>query len=214
MGSIVFGVDFDNTIAGYDAVFHQVAFERGLIGEEVTRSKDGVRDAVRLSSDGETEWQKLQALVYGPRISEATPNVGALSFFKECDFRDVQVFVVSHKTKFANLDATGTNFREAALHWLGSNGFFDADTGLTSDKVHFENTRQEKLTRIEALGCTHFIDDLMESFQEKSFPAGVEKILYAPNGGPEPWDGGFTIKSWSEATVLLSPLASSPSRSN
>ena len=214
MGSIVFGVDFDNTIAGYDTIFHQAAFERGLIGEDVTRSKDSVRDAVRLSSFGETEWQKLQALVYGPRMSEATPNDGVLSFIKECGLRDVPVFVISHKTEFANLDETGTNLREAALNWLDSAGFFDAGTGLTTDRVYFENTRMEKLARIEALGCTHFVDDLLETLQEKSFPSGVEKILYAPDGRSDLMTGGSTIGSWSEAVALLSPVAGSPSRSN
>jgi len=214
MGLIVFGVDFDNTIAGYDSIFHQIAVERGLIAEDVAISKDSVRDAVRLSSDGEIEWQKLQALVYGPRMSEATTNDGALSFFKECGFKDVPIFIVSHKTEFAILDETHTNLRVAALNWLKNAGFFDAGTGLTSDKVHFENTRLEKLACIEALGCTHFVDDLVETFQEESFPAGVQKILYAPNGGSEAMSSGVTIGSWNEATALLSPMASCPSRSN
>jgi len=203
MGSIVFGVDFDNTIARYDSIFHQIAVERGLIVEDVPRSKDSVRDAVRLSDDGETEWQKLQALVYGPRMLEATPNDGVLSFFKECGIKDVPIFIISHKTEFASLDETGTNLRETALHWLEGNRFFDYGTGLTSEQVHFENTRQEKLARIKAMGCTHFVDDLVETFQEKTFPAGVEKILYAPNGNTESVPGVSTFEYWSSITARL-----------
>jgi hypothetical protein len=202
--SLIFGVDFDNTIAGYEGIFHQVATERRLIGVEVPRSKDSVRDAVRLSDGGETEWQKLQALVYGPRMMEAIPNEGALSFFRECNLRDVPVFVISHKSKFANLDETGTNLREAALDWLERNSFFHADIGLTKTKVHFENTRQEKLAKVTALGCTHFVDDLPETFLDTAFPDDVRKIIYTPAGGRADIPGAHIVQDWASVSALLS----------
>jgi len=38
------GIDFDNTIACYDGVFHAAALERGLIPSELGRDKNSVRD--------------------------------------------------------------------------------------------------------------------------------------------------------------------------
>jgi hypothetical protein len=46
--------------------------------------------------------------------------------------------------------------------------------------VYFESTRQAKINRIKQLQCTHFIDDLEETFLEDRFPEDVKKILYAP----------------------------------
>ena len=41
------GVDFDNTIACYDGVFHAAALERGLIPASVATDKTSVRDYLR-----------------------------------------------------------------------------------------------------------------------------------------------------------------------
>ncbi len=38
------GIDFDNTIACYDGVFHKAAIERGLIPDDLDSSKNAVRD--------------------------------------------------------------------------------------------------------------------------------------------------------------------------
>ena len=47
------------------------------------------------------------------------------------------------------------------LIWLEKNKFFDKQ-GLFINKnnVFFEPTIEEKVKRIESIGCTHFIDDL------------------------------------------------------
>ena len=46
---MIVGVDFDNTIVAYDALFHRVASERGLIPATVAATKIAVRDALRAS---------------------------------------------------------------------------------------------------------------------------------------------------------------------
>ena len=177
---IAIGVDFDNTLVSYDKLIHRVAAERGLIGLETEASKKQVRDSIRELPGGEAEWQKVQALVYGPRIGEATPAPGASEFLEECARHGIKVNIVSHKTEFANYDETGTNLRSAAMSWLEQHQFFDAESlGLSGNDVYFESTRREKLERIEQLGCTHFIDDLEETFLEESFPPRVLKLLYS-----------------------------------
>ena len=56
---ISIGLDFDNTIAGYDHLFQQVASLKGWINETKSFSKQQVRDAVRLLESGEERWQIL-----------------------------------------------------------------------------------------------------------------------------------------------------------
>jgi hypothetical protein len=180
--SYIIGVDFDNTIVSYDDILHKVALERGLIQQEAAKSKKEIRDRIRRLPDGENEWQKVQAVVYGPRMEEARLIEGVREFFGLCKQHRFRVFIISHKTKFANFDATGTNLRTAAVSWMRKNRFFEADGfGLYQEDIYFESTRLKKIERIRQLRCTHFIDDLEEIFLEDTFPADVEKILYAPH---------------------------------
>lgn len=176
------GVDFDNTLVSYDNLIHLVAAERGLISPGIKPSKKLVRDSIRDLPDGETEWQKVQALVYGPRICEAVPSEGATDFLEKCFRQGIKVNIVSHKTEFASYDETGTNLRSAALSWLEQHRLLDFESyGLTGEDIYFESTRKDKINRIEKLGCTHFIDDLEETFLERSFPDTVKKLLYSPH---------------------------------
>ena len=180
--SMVIGVDFDNTIVGYDKAMHRAALQRGLISPEVARSKKLIRDTIRRLPDGEIEWQKLQALVYGPMMSQAELIDGVQVFFECCKRLHVPVYIISHKTEYANFDETGTSLRGAALQWMKAHRFFEIDgLGLSQQAVFFESTRQDKIDRIKRLACTHFIDDLEETFREETFPTDVEKILYSPH---------------------------------
>ncbi len=176
----VVGIDFDNTLVSYDALIRRVAVERGLIADGVDTGKKAVRDQIRLLPGGEIEWQKVQGLIYGPRMAQAQLMPGAAEFIRECRARRWPLYVISHKTEFAGYDETKTNLREAALAWMTAQGFFDAGGfGFSREHVFFEGTRDAKIERIRALGCTHFIDDLEEVFLEPSFPAGVRQFLFA-----------------------------------
>jgi len=177
----VIGVDFDNTIVDYNDLICRVAYERGFAKESISGSKKAVRDSIRNLPEGETEWRKLQAIVYGPRIGEAKLMKGVQEFFKQCNTRGIKIYVISHKTEFASSDTLGINLRKAALAWMQKNNFFhNRAFGLAEKDVYFESTREEKINRIKELDCTHFVDDLEETFFEKSFPVNVEKILFAP----------------------------------
>lgn len=174
------GIDFDNTLIDYDRVFLDAARERGLVGADLQGSKREVRDAIRLLPDGELAWQRLQGHVYGAGIGGAVLFEGAGEFLRECRARGLDLFVVSHKTRYGHLDPTRVDLRQAALGWMKGQGFFAADGfGLDPRHVFFEETRAAKLARIAALGCTHFIDDLEEVFADPDFPPGVRGILFA-----------------------------------
>lgn len=198
------GVDLDNTIVSYDDILYRVATELELIGPGVSRGKKAVRDAIRQLPDGEIEWQKLQAEIYGPRMAEAQLIDGVADFFEECHTRSIVVYIVSHKTKFANYDRTRTNLRVSALNWLKSQGLFSSDgMGLSREKVFFEATRQAKIERIGMLGCTHFIDDLEETFLEEIFPPEVVKILFDPHELYVHRPGVTICSSWEEISSYL-----------
>ncbi len=175
----VIGIDFDNTIISYDNLIHKIALEKNLIPPHFTKSKTKIRDHLRQLPGGEIEWQKIQALIYGPRITEANLIDGVKEFLKDCKDNGIKVYIISHKTEHSNLYQGGTNFRTSALNWMKENIFSDL---LSEKEVYFTPTQDEKIQTVANLGCTHFIDDLEEIFGQEIFPGDVKKILFDPHG--------------------------------
>ena len=193
----VIGVDFDNTLVSYDALFQELALENGLIQFGTPQEKRIVRDTVRTLENGEILWQKLQAEAYGPAMGRAQIIPGVHQFLAYCKKNNISLKVVSHKTRRATQDSTDTDLREAAFTWMTAHNFFDQTTSpLHPSDVFFEPTRQAKIERITELGCSLFIDDLIELFLEPSFPAHVGQILFATE---TPIDfTNFTTHHWRE----------------
>ncbi|HEY1414093.1 MAG TPA: hypothetical protein VGF36_18245, partial [Rhodopila sp.] len=69
------GIDFDNTIACYDGVFHQAALERGLIPPDLAHDKNSVRDHLN-GSGRKNDFTELQGYVYGTRMELVSPYPG------------------------------------------------------------------------------------------------------------------------------------------
>ena len=200
---LTIGVDLDNTIVSYDSLLHTAARESGLITNEIEATKIQVRAAVRSLVNGEIHWQRLQGLVYGPKMADASLIHGVKEFFQHCKKLEIPTFVVSHKTEYAPYDESETNLRDEALAWMSTHGLLQYEsTGLSEKSIHFESSRHQKLMRISELRCTHFIDDLEETFIENSFPQQVKKILFSPNnvGLSQELSGrGVTaLNSWDE----------------
>jgi hypothetical protein len=174
------GIDFDNTIIGYDEVFLAAARERGLVDRGFQGRKQAIRDAIRLLPDGELAWQHLQGHVYGQGIGGALPVDGVDAFLRRCRFEQRPVVIVSHKTEYGHHDPSRVNLRQAALGWMRKCGITgEGGFSVPIGQIFFEDTRAAKLARIAALGCTHFIDDLEEVLTDPAFPAGVRRILFS-----------------------------------
>lgn len=191
------GIDLDNTIIDYDALFVSAARDLGLLpASVVVRDKTRVRNALRARPGGELDWQRLQAEVYGPRIQEARLMAGVETFFERCRATGRDFRIISHKTRRAAADTTGagTDLHEAARGFLRAR---DIDPG----RAVFEETRAGKLARIRALGCAVFIDDLEEVFAEPEFPPGVDRVLFDPAGAHAVGHHGCVVcRSWEEVT--------------
>ena len=194
---MLIGLDFDNTIAGYDEVFPAVAESEGLIAKGSASSKADVRSILRGQEEGETKWMELQGRVYGAHMHRARLIDGVADFLMLCARSGTPVCIVSHKTKTGHLDLDRINLREAAMTWMESHGFFNQKKfALSRQDVYFESTRAEKVARIKALKCTHFVDDLEEVFLEPGFPESVEQFLLAGNGASPRGEPFKALKDW------------------
>ncbi len=203
------GLDFDNTLVSYDGLFLSAAGDRGWIAPADAKSGAGgknlVRRLVRQLPEGEEKWQTLQAEVYGPRMHEAILMPGAARFMREAARQKAEMFIVSHKTRYALRDFDRrTDLRLTALNWMDQMVFFATDGfGLLRKNVFFNETRQKKVARIAELACDHFIDDLPEVFMEPGFPAATNRILISPGADVDP-DGPYrTNSSWDSIRVEL-----------
>ena len=171
------GLDFDNTLVRYDNLFHQLALEKDLITDLIPANKIAIRNYLR-DHKKEEDFTLLQGEVYGSRILEAEPAEGMLKALTELRQQRIPMVLVSHKTR-TPYKGPAFDLHQAAWSWLDKYGFFHRDgMGWTQEQVFFEETKQDKISRIEALGCTHYIDDLPEILD--MLPTKIHAILYDP----------------------------------
>jgi hypothetical protein len=190
------GIDFDNTIASYDTLFHEVALRENFISRRWSGcGKTELRNYLRAQPDGEKTWMKLQGLVYGKymHLAKLMPNVA--NFLLSCNVRNHELFIISHKTEYGHYYPEHISLRKKALKWMDANRFFDLEYfGIDKRNVFFADTREEKVEKIAHLKCNWFIDDLPEVFEEHLFPLETNKILF----------GSYEPLIFSKITVLNS----------
>jgi len=193
------GIDFDNTIADYDALFLRIGQDMGWLPAGFAGTKKDIRDTVRLLPSGNDKWTEMQALAYGPQMAQAKIYEGVTAFMRRCLAGGHPMFIVSHKTRFAAARPDGVDLRQASLAWMDAQGFFSPDgVGLERGNVFFESTRVEKCNRIAQLECTLFIDDLEEVFDDASFPSSTRRLLFHSGLPPLPRGSFETLTSWKD----------------
>jgi len=201
---MIIGVDFDNTIVSYDALFHKVATEQELVPASIPRNKTAVRDWLR-QQDREDEWTRLQGEVYGARMAEAEIYTGVRDFFQQAQSSGSTLYIISHKTKYPFL-GDKHDLHAAARQWLEAQGFFsDTGWGLPRECVFFELTKEEKIARISACGCHVFIDDLPEILSAPDMPTDLARILFDPADLLADWGLSPRALTWAKITQLLFP---------
>jgi hypothetical protein len=196
------GLDFDNTVADYGAVFREAAMAAGVPDASACECKSDVRRACRTLPDGERLWMRLQGQVYGRLMHRAAVSHGLPAFLSTCRERGAAVFIVSHKTQLGHFDPERVDLREEAIAWMRASGLLgEGPAGLTPDRVSFSSTRAEKLLRLRSLGLSHFVDDLEEVFEDPDFPAEVTPHLYL---GQRLATTRFNpFRDWSELSAAL-----------
>jgi hypothetical protein len=192
------GVDFDNTIVCYDEVFHRLALAEGLIPSSLPCDKTSVRDFLR-AAGREDRWTAMQAIAYGERMREARPFPGVLDFFAACDKRSLRVSIISHRTR-QPIGGEACDLHAAAFRWLEINGLLAL---VPRARIHFLETRAEKVARVSEAGCTHFIDDLPEFLADPLLPRALRRILFDPARIARATPGLIVAASWDEIRKLF-----------
>lgn len=193
------GLDFDNTLVRYDKLFHQLAIEKGLIEKTLPADKTTIRDYLRGQGRDE-QFTMLQGEVYGLRILEAEPAEDMLKALGEMHQRGVSMVLVSHKTR-RPYKGPAYDLHKATWGWLEKHDFFDPDgLGWSREQVFLEESKQAKVARIEALGCTHYVDDLPEILE--MLPSSIQGILYDPLNS-QPNNNFLKLNNWANLSKII-----------
>jgi hypothetical protein len=191
----VIGLDFDNTIACYDTVFHTAAVDAGMVTNDWSGSRQALRRCIR-EIHGDRAWSMLQARAYGPGLRRADAFPGAVDCIRFLLQRGHDVAIVSHKSRVAAADPSA-DLHLHAWQWLERHGLLATPPrGVRRERVFFEQTRDEKVARIIELQCSHFVDDLPEVFDHPAFPPSTVQVLFNPEQEQANHDGRVSLRSW------------------
>lgn len=192
------GIDFDNTIVSYDALFYKVAREQDVVPPDTPVNKVAVRNYLRTAGK-EDVWTAMQGHVYGARMDEATAYPGVLEFLHQAGQAGHALAIVSHKTKHPFLGPQ-YDLHAAARAWVKRHLHLDGVPLVAAESVFFELTKETKLQRATQWGCELFIDDLPEILLAPGFPQGVERVLFDPESAHRAKDvpGCRIVRSWGE----------------
>ncbi len=202
------GIDFDNTIACYDGVFHAAGVERGLIPAEVATDKTSVRNYLR-SIGRDSDFTELQGYVYGPGMKHVALYPGLAAALRQLASAGHELYLVSHKTA-TPFAGPAYDLHAAAREFLVNQRLLQGAGGLfTEAAVYFELTKEAKIQRITALACDVFVDDLPEILAMPGLPPGLRPILFDPDGhypGGQ-WQGHCFERhgQWASIAEALSP---------
>ncbi len=191
---MLIGIDLDNTIVCYDAVFADLASEAGLPEEVAAAGKQAIRDHLRRAGR-EEEWTMMQGLAYGRRMPDAAPFPGVLEFMAQAVGLGYELAVVSHRTRQPIL-GDPFDLHGAASEWLVRCG---ADRLA---RIFLEESQASKAARVRDLGCAVFIDDLSDFLGRSDLPVLMRKILFVPVESGE-CPGFETVGSWERIANLL-----------
>ncbi|MEK7818994.1 MAG: haloacid dehalogenase-like hydrolase [Bacteroidota bacterium] len=175
---MLIGLDFDNTIVSYDALFYKVAIEQEMVPPTTAVNKVAVRNYLR-GIDKEDQWTEMQGYVYGKRMQEAHPYPGAIEFMSLAKQLGHHLLIISHKTKYPFLGEK-YDLHLSAKEWIKSHLWVDGKPLFSDSDYFFEVTKEDKINRITDCGCNTFIDDLPEILLNGSFPMNTDRILFDP----------------------------------
>lgn len=165
------GIDFDNTLINYNLIFNSIANELDIPVKE--NSKKLVKEHLINIQGDDSKWRETQALIYGKLISEANFSPEFINFYKHCVEQNIELFIISYKTKYACYEGIKVDLHKAASSWLDKKLSF-----FNRENVFFETAVTRKISRIASLELDIFIDDLISVLNHRNFPTGIRKILF------------------------------------
>ncbi len=185
------GFDLDNTIAIYDNVFRELGKRLSNVPQEHTQNKKTLADYL-INNGRENEWTKLQGEAYGPKMKHATVAINFKETLQNLVNEGNDCYIVSHRTKYPDSGAT-YDLHRTAERWLIRNfkNSFKA--------MHFEETIEKKVERIQTLALEVFVDDLEKVLKKVNLPKR-NLFQYGTKNEHSEW---LYLRDWNEFQGLI-----------
>ena len=193
------GIDFDNTLVNYDIIFQSIAEKMGL--QNTADPKNRIKSYLLTIPNGLKNWKEIQALVYGEYIKDAYYLPDFIEFYNFTRENDIDLFIISYKTKYAHTTKDRVSLHNAANDWIQNKINY-----FPRENIYFELTMKSKIDRIKSLNLDFYFDDLISVFEHKSFPNHVKKVLFSNQvTAVKDWDSNSfeVVKNWSEAISIV-----------
>ena len=195
---MIVGFDFDNTLINYTNSFKKLARKEKIVPEEINIDKISIRNYLR-DKNLEHEWTILQGEVYGNGIMQAEIYEGVKESLKFLLKKNIKIKIISHKTQYPYIGEK-VDLRLSAKKWIEKELLNEISCiNFSQADIFFENTINEKVKKIEELGCDIYVDDLPEILD--LLPDKIQKILFSPL--PNNNSKYQVMKSWSEFEAII-----------
>lgn len=158
--------------------------------------KDSAKKLI-VEKKGNEVWTKAQGKLYSRYLTFAELFPGALEFLDEAKKKDLDLKIVSHKTRYPYAGER-VDLQACAKEWLNNRLPSAIFAPTLGENVFFEESKEEKVRRIVDLGCELFIDDLKEILH--ALPSDIARIHFRGSTGVE---NILTVSSWAEVSDLL-----------
>ena len=177
-----FGFDLDNTLIDYSNAVQEYCSNEGI---NECKTLDTLRVSLRESDKTGRLWQLAQGWLYTDGLSYARPRHGALELCEFLRKSNFELLIVSHKTTNTPDFCGQKPLRDVATNWIRDG---DLSSYFLGDKsIYYESTRGLKVERIQRLNLNYFVYDLVEVFQEPSFPQNVRCFLLSGTRSELTW---------------------------
>lgn len=157
---MIIGFDLDNTIFDYSDAIALAAKEMFGVSFDDNVMRESAKSYIK-KSFGESEWTRLQGLLYTRYVVNAKIDMCALNLIKEItESGHHYVEIVSHKTLYPIVGP------KVDMRSVATQHFYESINKLSEKPLHipikFTETLDEKIKYINSYPFDIFVDDLLE----------------------------------------------------
>lgn len=199
------GIDLDNTIINYKNSLKYFAEKNYNLKIDNNLKKEDTKKIIT-KKFGNKKWTKLQEKIYSQLDNRAELFNGLNFFFYCCFKKNVEIFIVSHKTIYPKYNKN-IELRKIAQKWLEKNlkfEYFQKNKLALGENLFFCNNIEDKIKKINELKLDYFIDDLFKIISHRKIDKKIKRILF--NSELSKNNNIISCQSWIEISNLIFKL--------
>ena len=175
MGKLRIGLDLDNTLINYSKSYPAII--KDLNSKTKLKKRSEIKQYLKSLDDTnvEFEWRKFQSYLYTKGLEYAYPSFSIKLLLRILN-KSHDVFIVSHKTEFTSVEFGKQDLRMISTQWMKHHKLVPEYLALHN--IHYCNSQEDKIFKINSLNLDVFIDDLGEIIYSSNLDCKIKTILF------------------------------------